>query len=94
MSSTVSCPRCHMDVAQERVQSEVIVCNHCGYTHNIRDEELELTGLRKDPAEDNPRRAGGAERDEGRHCRDGARGSEQCLCLSHRRRFYRDRPRC
>lgn len=27
-----SCPRCQMELSSERLQNEVIVCNHCGYT--------------------------------------------------------------
>lgn len=35
------CPRCQQTVAEDRTTHEVIVCNHCGYTHSRRDEELE-----------------------------------------------------
>ena len=35
------CPRCKQVISDERARDDVIVCNHCGYTHNQRDIELE-----------------------------------------------------
>ncbi len=39
--SDLICPRCQQSVAEVRTQAEVIVCNHCGYTHDRRDDELQ-----------------------------------------------------
>ncbi len=41
------CPRCQQTVSEERTSEDVIVCNHCGYTHDRREAELEARHERR-----------------------------------------------
>jgi tetratricopeptide (TPR) repeat protein len=31
-----SCPRCQFDISNDRLEAEILVCNHCGYTNDQR----------------------------------------------------------
>lgn len=35
-----SCPRCHMDIAEERRRSQLVVCDSCGFVLSTADAEL------------------------------------------------------
>jgi len=40
-SSDIICPQCQQNVSEERAQSAVIVCNHCGFTQNTLEGEMD-----------------------------------------------------
>lgn len=36
-----ACPRCQMEIPSERLRESVIICSHCGYTTNQKQNQIE-----------------------------------------------------